>query len=66
LDFGQFEGTIPQCECGVGSIKVWDHGTYELEEWTNDRIAFVLHGSRLTGPYLYGPVSNAPGRRIGY
>ena len=51
LEFGQFEGTIPQREYGAGSITIWDHGTYELEEWTNDRIAFVLHGSRLTGGY---------------
>jgi hypothetical protein len=51
LEFGQFEGTIPQREYGAGSITIWDHGTYELEERTNDRIAFVLHGSRLTGAY---------------
>jgi hypothetical protein len=29
---------VPQGEYGAGRIKVWDHGTYELEEWTNDRI----------------------------
>ena len=42
LEFGQFEGTIPQGQYGAGRVKVWDHGTYELEEWTNDRIAFML------------------------
>jgi hypothetical protein len=51
LEFGQFEGAIPQGEYGAGRIKVWDHGTYELEERTNDRIAFVLRGFRLTGSY---------------
>ena len=51
LEFGQFEGAIPPGEYGAGRVKVWDQGTYELEEWTNDRIAFVLHGSRLTGGY---------------
>jgi len=51
LEFESFEGAIPQGEYGAGRVKVWDHGTYELEEWTNDRIAFVLHGSRLTGGY---------------
>jgi DNA ligase D-like protein (predicted 3'-phosphoesterase) len=51
LEFGQFAGAIPQGEYGAGLVKVWDHGTYELEEWTNDRIAFLLHGSRVTGSY---------------
>jgi bifunctional non-homologous end joining protein LigD len=51
LDFGHFEGTIPQHEYGAGSITVWDHGTYELETWTADRIAFRLHGSRVTGRF---------------
>jgi bifunctional non-homologous end joining protein LigD len=51
VEFAQFEGAIPQGEYGAGRIKVWDHGTYELEAWTDDRIAFVLHGLRLTGSY---------------
>jgi bifunctional non-homologous end joining protein LigD len=51
LEFGQFEGTIPQREYGAGSITIWDHGTYELELWAADRIAFVLHGSRVTGSF---------------
>jgi DNA ligase D-like protein (predicted 3'-phosphoesterase) len=51
LDFGQFEGTIPEREYGAGRITVWDHGTYEPEEWTADRIAFTLHGSRVAGSF---------------
>jgi DNA ligase D-like protein (predicted 3'-phosphoesterase) len=51
LDFGQFEGAIPQGEYGAGRIKIWDHGTYELEEWTVDRIAFTLHGLQVTASF---------------
>jgi DNA ligase D-like protein (predicted 3'-phosphoesterase) len=51
LESGQFEGAIPQGEYGAGRVKVWDHGTYEVEEWTDDRIGFILHGLRLTGSY---------------
>jgi hypothetical protein len=36
---------------GEYGIKVWDHGTYELEKWTADRIAFTLHGSRVSGRF---------------
>jgi DNA ligase D-like protein (predicted 3'-phosphoesterase) len=51
LEFGQFQGTIPEGEYGAGRIKVWDHGTYELEKWTVDRISFTLHGSRISGRF---------------
>jgi bifunctional non-homologous end joining protein LigD len=42
LDFGQFEGAIPEGEYGAGRVTIWDHGTYELEEWTADHIAFYV------------------------
>ena len=51
LEFGTFQGTIPQREYGAGSITVWDHGTYELEKWTTNSIAFRLHGSRVSGRF---------------
>jgi bifunctional non-homologous end joining protein LigD len=51
LEFGQFQGTIPEGEYGAGRIKVWDHGTYELEKWTADGISFTLHGSRISGRF---------------
>jgi DNA ligase D-like protein (predicted 3'-phosphoesterase) len=41
LELGQFHETIPEGEYGRGGIKVWDHGTYELEKWTADRTAFT-------------------------
>lgn len=51
LDLGVFEGAIPEGEYGAGRITIWDCGTYELEEWTDDRIAFTLHGSRVAGRF---------------
>jgi bifunctional non-homologous end joining protein LigD len=49
LEWGAFEGTIPEGHYGAGAI--WDEGTYEPLEWTGDAIAFVLHGLRLHGTY---------------
>jgi bifunctional non-homologous end joining protein LigD len=51
LEFGQFEGMIGKGEYGAGRINLLDHGTYELEEWTSDRITFTLYGSRVAGRF---------------
>jgi len=51
LEYGSFEGTIPIGEYGAGTVEIWDEGTYDLLEWTDDAIGFVLHGQRLQGTY---------------
>ena len=51
LDFGEFEGVIPEGEYGAGTVEIWDRGTYELHEWHDDRIVFTLSGERLNGTY---------------
>src|ERR1035437_2570918 len=51
LEFGDFEGTIPPGEYGAGEIRVWDSGTYELQEWTEDRIKVRLQGVRAAGVF---------------
>ncbi len=51
LDYGGFEGTIPEGEYGAGTVKIWDRGTYEAKEWSEEKIEFVIHGERLSGPY---------------
>ncbi len=51
LEYGSFAGTIPKGEYGAGTVEIWDEGTYELLEWTDDSIGFKLHGNRLDGTY---------------
>jgi bifunctional non-homologous end joining protein LigD len=51
LESGQFHEAIPEGEDGKGRIKVWDHGTYEVEKWTADHIDFALHGSQISGRF---------------
>jgi bifunctional non-homologous end joining protein LigD len=59
LGYATFEGTIPEGQYGAGTVKVWDHGTYELDDGKDfdraekeGRIEFMLHGKKLKGRFL--------------
>lgn len=51
LSYMSFSGEIPQGEYGGGPVRIWDEGTYDLLEWTDDKVTFRLHGRRHTGEY---------------
>ena len=51
IDYGGFEGVIPEGEYGAGTVKIWDRGTYETKEWAPEKISIVIHGERLKGGY---------------
>jgi bifunctional non-homologous end joining protein LigD len=45
LEYGSFEGTIPQGEYGAGTVTIWDAGTFELEKWREgEEVIATLHG----------------------
>lgn len=52
LEYGNFEGTIPEGEYGAGTVKIWDRGTYEMAEATEKAYKFILRGKRLKGQYV--------------
>ena len=52
LDYGHFEGTIPEGEYGAGNVTIWDNGYYVTKHWDNDKIEVTFHGKRLEGPYV--------------
>ncbi|MEO6394624.1 MAG: DNA ligase D [Devosia sp.] len=57
LDYGSFEGTIPEGQYGGGTVMLWDQGTWEpigdpqagLEKGD---LKFRLHGKRLKGEWV--------------
>lgn len=58
LDYGAFEGIIPEGRYGAGPVVIWDQGTYELlegtdplAELTRGSLKFVLRGTHLTGAF---------------
>jgi len=57
LDYGGFEGTIPDGNYGAGTVQMWDTGIWEPQEpdleaaWARGQIKMVLHGERLKGKW---------------
>ena len=49
LEYGRFEGTIPEGNYGAGEVRIFDDGWYEPVEWTDTKVSFVLHGRRYPG-----------------
>ncbi len=69
LEYGSFEGTIPEGEYGGGTVMLWDRGTWEpLEDphvgYRNGKLKFNLHGEKLKGEWLlvrrHGPQTAKP------
>ncbi len=55
LEYGEFEGTIPQGQYGAGEVLLWDRGTWRCEEDDAEQalqqghMKFSLHGIKLHG-----------------
>ena len=58
LEYGTFEGTIPQGNYGAGTVMLWDCGTFEMlgeaaapEQLARGDFKFRLHGQKLAGEF---------------
>ncbi len=57
LDYGSFEGTIPEGEYGGGTVMLWDEGTWEPlddphEALEGGDLKMRLHGHRMKGEWV--------------
>jgi bifunctional non-homologous end joining protein LigD len=59
LDYGNFEGKIPEGNYGAGTVMVWDRGTFRVEgnlpalkQLEKGEIKFSLNGEKLRGSFV--------------
>ena len=57
LEYGDFEGTIPEGQYGGGTVMLWDRGTWEPigdahEGLRDGALKFVVHGEKLKGRWM--------------
>ena len=57
VDYGGFEGIIPQGEYGGGTVMLWDRGEWEpigdpREGMREGKLKFELHGEKLHGGWM--------------
>lgn len=70
LDYGAFEGKIPEGNYGAGEVILWDHGTYSVEgslsapeQLERGEIKFVLDGEKLHGSFVLVRLKNPAAKR---
>jgi bifunctional non-homologous end joining protein LigD len=59
MEYGGFEGIIPQGQYGGGTVMVWDQGTWEPQAGHTDvdaglrdgSLKFVMHGTKMKGKW---------------
>ncbi len=51
ISYGKFEGEIKE-GYGKGTVKIWDNGTYILENKKPSKIVFELKGNKMKGKYV--------------
>jgi bifunctional non-homologous end joining protein LigD len=56
LDYGDFEGTIPEDQYGGGTVMLWDRGFWESDDpergFKKGDLKFTLHGDKLHGSWV--------------
>ena len=70
LDYGTFEGTIPQGEYGGGTVMLWDRGRWVPEPGKDPRktieeghLHFALEGERMKGEWVMFRLKGRPGEK---
>jgi bifunctional non-homologous end joining protein LigD len=55
IEYGEFQGVIPQGQYGGGTVLLWDKGTWQtqglsaVKDFNEGNLTFYLHGKKLQG-----------------
>jgi bifunctional non-homologous end joining protein LigD len=52
LSYIDFEGIIAEGQYGAGTVKIWDKGTYVMEDRKPEKMVFTLNGDKMRGGYV--------------
>src|SRR5882672_3296662 len=69
IEYGGFEGTIPQGNYGAGTVMLWDRGSYQLhgddpiEALQSGKIHLTLAGKKLKGDWTLVRMRHATGSK---
>ncbi|MDN4984959.1 DNA ligase D [Bradyrhizobium sp. WYCCWR 13022] len=67
LDYGDFEGTIPEGQYGGGTVMLWDRGTWESDNpeagFKKGDLKFTLNGDKLHGSWVLVRMRNRGGEK---
>jgi bifunctional non-homologous end joining protein LigD len=62
LDYGDFEGTIPEGQYGGGTVQLWDRGYWESDDpergFKSGDLKFTLDGEKLHGSWVLVRIKN--------
>ena len=73
IEYGTFEGTIPEGQYGGGTVQLWDRGTWRSQTDTPERdlagghLKIVMNGERMKGKWALIRLrddKHRPGRRV--
>ncbi len=68
VEYGTFEGTIPEGQYGGGTVQLWDRGTWrpQFPDWERElekgHLKFVLDGERMKGKWALIRLRDDPRR----
>jgi bifunctional non-homologous end joining protein LigD len=70
LEYGTFEGNIPEGNYGGGSVMLWEQGTYDVlgdataqQQLERGDFKFQLHGAKLNGSFAIVHIKPSASRR---
>lgn len=59
LEYGSFEGEIPEGQYGAGKVVIWDRGKFSLKSGSikEGKLEFTLSGKKLKGAFVLARMS---------